>query len=272
MSRYLRAQLARGPTRLRLFAFAHAGGSSAVFKGWSDALPPWLEVIAAELPGHGTRFLERPIADLGRLADGIAEEVLDLEPLPYVAYGHSMGGWLAIETAYRLRRRGYTEPSHLLIGASRAPGSAPLSPRLSDLDDAEFVRALRKLRGTPSAVIEDAELMALLVPSIRADFEAYETHTFADERPLGCPLTVYGGLLDDGVPESSLAGWRSRTAGRFRLCLVPGDHFFISTARDRFLAMLSVELERIGRPQTSGGAPGEGERWTTSSTPTSAAR
>ena len=49
-------RFARKPdARVRLYCFPYAGGSSGVFQSWAHAAPPWLDVVAVELPGRNSQ-------------------------------------------------------------------------------------------------------------------------------------------------------------------------------------------------------------------------
>ncbi|NJR66738.1 MAG: putative thioesterase, partial [Leptolyngbyaceae cyanobacterium CRU_2_3] len=66
--------------RLRLFCFPYAGGSSLIYRTWSESLPPAIEVCPIELPGRGTRMMEPPFTQLMLLVEAIAAALL-----PYCA-------------------------------------------------------------------------------------------------------------------------------------------------------------------------------------------
>ena len=47
--------------------------------------------------------------------------------------------------------------------------------RTYDLSDADFIAHLAELNGTPREVLLDTELMRVLLPQLRADFELVQT-------------------------------------------------------------------------------------------------
>ncbi len=57
----------RSRPRFRLFCFPFAGGGSAIYRSWSDALDKAIEVVAIEPPGRLSRIEERPISDIYRV-------------------------------------------------------------------------------------------------------------------------------------------------------------------------------------------------------------
>ena len=51
----------RGVPRARLLCLPPAGAGAQFFRGWSDALPDGVEVLALRLPGRESRLREAPI-------------------------------------------------------------------------------------------------------------------------------------------------------------------------------------------------------------------
>jgi medium-chain acyl-[acyl-carrier-protein] hydrolase len=106
-------------------------------------------------------------------------------------------------------------------------------------------RALRRLNGTPEEVLEHEELMQLMLPILRADFAVYETYVYSAEPPLRCPIAVLGGSEDHKLSRAALEAWQEQTSASFSLRMLPGDHFFLNTARPLLLRVLSQELLRL---------------------------
>jgi medium-chain acyl-[acyl-carrier-protein] hydrolase len=167
---------------------------------------------------------------------------------PFVFFGHSLGGLLAFELARELRRRHDLLPVHLFVSGSSAPSLPYPRPPIHALPDTEFLEELRQFSGTSEEVLAHHELMALLLPALRADFAIRETYVYADEPPLDCPISAYGGVRDDRVGRDRLEAWADQTSRAFSLTVFPGDHFFLNTARPRLLQTISRELEQhVGR-------------------------
>ena len=80
-------------------------------------------------------------------------------------------------------------------------------------------------------MLDTPELMALMLPCLRADFTMFETYEFADEPPLTCPISAFGGLADRHVTLDTLQLWSTQTTGAFSARMFPGDHFFVQGSR-----------------------------------------
>ncbi|HEX8161812.1 MAG TPA: alpha/beta fold hydrolase [Pyrinomonadaceae bacterium] len=233
------------PCRLRLFCFPYAGGSHLIFRGWSEGLPPDVEVMAAALPGRAGRIREPSLKSIPALVENLAAAVKPYLDAPFALLGHSMGALIGFELARRLRRDEGVEPARLFVSGCRAPQIPATAEKTYDLPDPELVERLRDLKGTPLEVLEHPELMGLVLPLLRADFEAVETYNYSAGPPLACPISAYGGLRDAEVERERLEAWREQTTAYFTLQMFDGGHFFINEARPALLASLARELARL---------------------------
>jgi len=233
---------------LRLFCFPYAGGGALAFRPWADHMPSSVEVCSVQPPGRETRIKEPPFNQVLLMARAIAEAIDPYLDKPFAFFGHSMGALIAFELARELRRTSGRLPVKLYVSGRVAP-QLPLrrpSP-LHNLSAAEFKEALRGLNGTPEAVLENELLMGLLTPLLRADFSVNEAYAYVAEPPLGCPIYALGGLRDAEIDREHLDGWREQTSGEFELRLFPGDHFYLNTAQQLLLQVLSQDLSELAR-------------------------
>jgi surfactin synthase thioesterase subunit len=152
---------------------------------------------------------------------------------------------MAYAATCELRRRGLPLPSELILSASPAPHRRDRADQAHRLDDTAFVLRLRRYNGTAPEVFDSPELLGLLLPTIRADFALVETWEPPEEAPLEMPFTVLGGTADRSLTLAQLQGWRSLTAGRCDLRLVPGDHFFVSSAGEAVVEVVRDALRRV---------------------------
>ncbi|HEY4561333.1 MAG TPA: thioesterase domain-containing protein, partial [Thermoanaerobaculia bacterium] len=127
----------------------------------------------------------------------------------------------------------------------RAPHLPPREEPIHALPEAEFLVKLRELNGTPEEVLQHEELMKLLTPILRADFTVHETYEYVPEDPLEAGISAFGGLADPDVLRDDLEAWKQHTRGKFRLRMLPGDHFFINSSKDLLLESLARDLSEI---------------------------
>jgi medium-chain acyl-[acyl-carrier-protein] hydrolase len=230
--------------RLALFCFPYAGGTAANFRPWYDALRGSIQLAGVQLPGRRERLSEPPFRHLPDLIQAVGPALLPFFNTPFAFFGHSMGALIAFELAYWLRRTENPMPIHLFVSGRRAPHLPNSEARIYDLPEPEFIEQLRQLNGTPEEVLNHPELMQLMIPLLRADFSVCETYQYQRDAPLNCPITVFSGLEDPGVPRDRLEAWRVHTTSTFSFHLFPGGHFFIHTAQRDILRLITENLAR----------------------------
>lgn len=244
--------------RARLLCLPFAGGGADFYRGWSDWLPPDLEVWPVQPPGRGARMMERTLDDLAAMVHSIAEAVTPLlDDLPVIVFGHSMGALLAFELAHELVARSAPAPNLLILSGRPAPTWR--LPRIRHvMTDAELLEELRSFAGTPAEALNNPELMELMLPTIRADFKLVETYRRpAGRLPLGLPIFVCCGDADDLAPAASLNGWREETAMSADIRLFPGGHFYLAGPPEAVRrAIRGVIEDRLPESATSGDATG----------------
>ncbi len=233
--------------RLRLFCFPYAGGSASVYHAWPAALPADVEMVAAQYPGRATRVREAPCTRLDDLLGGLEAAITPLLDLPFAFFGHSMGATVAHELTRRLLAAGKPAPRHLFVSGRGAPQLPSGKRPIHALPEDEFLAAMREFNGTPAEVLEHRELMEMLLPVIRADFEALETWQYQEGAPCDVPISAFGGIADDGVPLTHLDAWAACTSARFKRHVFPGDHFFLHQHYPAMLNIVSRALEGAGR-------------------------
>jgi medium-chain acyl-[acyl-carrier-protein] hydrolase len=227
----------------RLFCVPYAGGSPLVFSDWPLDLPPDVEVGLIQLPGRGMRLSQPPFTKVEPLVESLVQALHPFLDKPFAFYGHSMGGLICFELSRALRLKFNLEPEVLFVSGRQAPPLRDRTAATYDLPERQFINELGHLNGTPPEVLEQPELMKLLVPLLRADFELCQTYVYQPGPPLACALSVFGGVDDSEVNQEELEGWREFTTGPFSLRMLPGDHFFIRTARTQLLRLISQDLK-----------------------------
>ncbi|HZN59868.1 MAG TPA: alpha/beta fold hydrolase [Planctomycetota bacterium] len=240
--------------RLRLFCFPYAGGGAFAFRRWAERVPRGVELCGVQLPAREGRFNEPAYTRLTDLVRDLAEVVGPATDIPFAFFGHSMGALVAFALARELRRAHGRGPELLMVSGHRAPQRPDPHPPIHALPAPEFLQELRELNGTPEAIFRDEELLQLLVPILRADFEVCETFEYEHERPLECPIVAFGGEVDPDVPREDLEAWSEQTTASFSLRMFPGDHFYFVNRPAALLDEMARQLEMVGVRSRSEGA------------------
>lgn len=227
---------------VRLFCLPYAGGSASAYRTWRELVPEQVHVHPLELPGRGARWGETPVNRLPLMAEMLADALAGHLDRPYALFGHSMGGLIAFELARTLRGRGLPQPVHLFVSGSDAPDLPRTRQPVHAAPDADVLEELRFLGGTPPELLNDAGLMELILPALRADFSLLETYQYHAQPPLTVPLTVFGGDADPLVASERLHRWLRQTSAASQLVVLPGEHFFVHSAVADVIAAIADAL------------------------------
>jgi medium-chain acyl-[acyl-carrier-protein] hydrolase len=220
---------------LKLFCFPPAGSGAAVYRLWPALLAPKVAVYRIQPPGRENRFREDRCTDMDQYLEQVLAAIRPLLDGPFALFGHSMGSLMAFCLARRLRRDGNRLPEHLMVSAYRSPQAPPMKV-IHELPDAEFIHELRHTyNGIPDQLLHEPEVLSIMLPIVRADLAVAASRRYAEETPLECPISAFGGLDDRYVDERQLAEWGAQTSGAFSLHMFPGDHFYISTATEALI-------------------------------------
>jgi medium-chain acyl-[acyl-carrier-protein] hydrolase len=233
---------------LRLFCFPYAGGGASIFRPWTDTsgiLPAEVDICPVCLPGREIRLREPLFTSLPPLVETLSHALEPFMDVPFAFFGHSMGALISFELARYLRRIHHQGPAHLFISSHPAPQLPNSNTPFHDLPEPSLLDLLSHMGGTPEAILQHAELMKVILPILRADFELCETYVYTPEPPLDCPISAFGGEQDTMVSLPELLAWQIQTQRSFTLNLFPGDHFFLHSQQDRLLQTLFQELTHI---------------------------
>ncbi|MGB2626204.1 MAG: alpha/beta fold hydrolase [Candidatus Acidiferrum sp.] len=212
---------------MRLFCLPHAGGGASAFHSWHAAFAPLIQVCPILLPGRESRLSEPLYTNFDQLLEALSEELRPWLDVPFAVFGHSMGALLAFEWVRRLQREGPRLPSRVFLSGRRAPDASDEAGLLSPLSDAEFVDELaHRYQGLPDELLCEPELMAVMLPILRADISVVESYRFTEGEQLSCPTMVSAGIDDATVPFDQLVGWQRHVDSRFEVQIFPGGHFY----------------------------------------------
>ena len=203
-----------------------------MFRSWLPHLGPGVELSMAHLPGREARWSEPALVGMPDVVNHLVDALDMPDARPWVFFGHSLGGLIAFELARGMRKRGLELPRHLFVSAHRAAHVPNRYPRIAQLPDRQFAKEVHARHGgIPDEVANNRELMDLMIPSLRADYQAFENYEYRVESPLPCPISALGGRADSLLAAEDLEGWREHTAAAFSLRMFDGGHFFVNDHR-----------------------------------------
>ena len=238
---------------LRLFCVPHAGGGTAAYAALARILPEWIELAVVRLPGRETRLREEPYGDIASLVGDLAVALRGQLDRPYAVFGHSLGALIGFELLHRLREAGAPDPVRLFASGRRAPQLPEVDPPISHLADDGFIAELqRRYDAIPAAVLAEPDLLAMLLPTLRADYRLVERYAYEARPELPCSLTVFGGASDPRVTAGELRAWHVHAPSSFRLRILPGGHFYLQGEEARVAGELVEDLPAHLHPAAGG--------------------
>ncbi len=256
-NRWLISRARRPRAQLRLLTIPSAGSGSGLFHSWDSGLPQWVEHWSVMAPGRESRYSEAIPPRLLDYVEAVGSALEELDQVPLVVFGHSMGGRIGFELAHFLRAAGRPAPLHLFVSSIPAPSRYGREAPEHSLEDESLLRAVRRrYGGFPPEVERYPDLLRTALRVLRADLHALETHWARPGPPLAIPISAFGGRDDPSVSEEDLGAWSEETAGGFDLILFPGDHRYLEAGSEAVLASLVRKLKASGRPAgPSAGTP-----------------
>lgn len=237
--------------KLKLFCFPYAGGSVAVYNRWKKYLEKRIELAPVELAGRGRRIYDPLYDSIGEAVEDVYGMInSQLDERPYSFFGHSMGGVIAYELAWKLKKLKRPQPVHIFFAGCGAPHVPAEDDRpIHQLPEQEFKKEILELGGTPAEFFEHPELLDVLLPMIRSDFKISENYAFGEGReiePLDYDVSVFIGKQEE-VTAEHVHGWKDHTTGVCTIYYFEGDHFFINHQMERVVKIVNRTLLDSGR-------------------------
>ncbi len=245
LGRWFRPAAARPEATARLFLFPHGGGAAASYGHWSALLPADVELLLVQLPGRHDRRAEPPFTRVAPLVDALRDALeAELDGRPYAFFGHSLGGMLAYRLTVALQRDGLAGPVLLGVSSWAPQGYRDGARELARMPEAGLVDTVRQLGALPAAISAGPEMLAVVLPTLRADLSVYADYV-DDGAAVSCPVAAYGGQSDPLLVPGAMAAWSTRSRAYLGASVYPGGHFYL----DEHAVAVAADLDRHLRRQ-----------------------
>jgi medium-chain acyl-[acyl-carrier-protein] hydrolase len=134
-------------------------------------------------------------------------------------------------------RRSHVRAAHLFVAASPSERFPSWGQGLHLKPRRELIAEIQRLGDAPPRLLDDDQLIDLLLPALRADFQLAVEYEPPAGPPLTCPLTAFAGARDPHVTVEDMAGWRRHTRSSFYLHTLDSGHGLV---RDRAAELTSA--------------------------------
>jgi medium-chain acyl-[acyl-carrier-protein] hydrolase len=217
-----------------LYAIPHAGAGVAAVRQVCRAVSDRFDTVGVRLPGREALVSEEPVTDLAVLADRLAARIdAHVGRRSLTLFGHCSGAVLAYEVARRLAPE---RLDHLIVSSHHAPGRIPATDGWKLPRDA-FLDRVAKDGYLPAEILLQPELLELVEPALRADYQAFESHRCATE-VLGTAILALRGTEEHAVSVEDIQAWSQLTSGGFTLSTLPGGHNLLLHGADNVAAAI----------------------------------
>lgn len=246
--------------KINLFCLPFAGGSFYSYRGLNRYTADFVNLIPIELPGHGKRMREPLLTDAVEMVEDIYRRIRDDLKQPYAFYGHSLGALLSYLLVRKIAAENLPDPVHLFVSGRQGPSVEDNHKNTHLLPRHAFYQKVAEYGGTPEKVLEENDLMELMEPILRADFQAVATYRHQNAIRLSTPITVMIGRKETVTYEDAMK-WQEVTDRKISLRQFSGGHFFIFDHLPEIGTIVSSVLEksrhRLPPPVRSPGWYGE---------------
>jgi surfactin synthase thioesterase subunit len=210
-----------------IVVFPHAGGAAAAYRTFATALAHnGVCAYLVQYPQRADRLTDPAAETIEELADELFNAGDWNQVGPLKLFGHCMGALVAFEFA-RIAEGAGVSVQQLWASASQAPsavGSGPPAPTT----DHELLADIVDLGGTDPRLLADEDFVDLLLPAVRADYQAFHRYSCGRDVAIRADIYALGGRTDHRISEEELQEWKFHTAGAFTVSLFDGGHFYIN--------------------------------------------
>ncbi|WP_435603468.1 thioesterase II family protein [Streptomyces sp. bgisy130] len=213
----------------RFICLGFCGGGAGSYVKWADAMPPGVEFAAICYPGREGRFVEDFAGDWDELVDDALDAVVSAAGLPYVLFGHSMGGWVAFDVAAQIEEHGGPAPEALVVSSANAPSRgltvADMFPSQQDSDE-QLIAWVKKFGLMPEHLLNSPDLQEMAVELMRADIRVRDSFHYREGAAVSASVQLLTGDGDEVIDAHSKEQWRKLARGAFQHTALPGGHFY----------------------------------------------
>ncbi|MFJ5680720.1 thioesterase II family protein [Streptomyces sp. NPDC093097] len=238
--------------RVSLLGIPHAGSGVSSLYALQQMSPPWVRTGIVRFTGRETRFLDGVVSDANTYLEEIARSAAALRgPGPLFLLGNCSGASLMLAAQRAIEDLGTSVAGFVAVSAPAPVAPAPVLP--PGMTDTQFVDWLKTSWRIPPALFEDADMLDLLLPQLRADCEVL-TALPSERTNTGRPFLVVFGENDENLGSPELRQWRD-WGEEVTGATVPGGHFVAVERPESVWQAVSSFIEGVTATGGPAGTP-----------------
>ncbi len=225
---------------MNIVCFPHAGGQASTFKRLKDISQH--NIISYEYNAHGSKINLEKHTSFENAVSSIADDIYNMNLEGIILFGHSMGAYIAYEAAFVLENK-YNKKVNAVIVSGQVPPHMNIKSNIKNIDDRDFKNYLIEMGGVNKEVINNNELLSLLLPIIRSDYELLDTYKPNKANILKAPITVFVGDKDEEVVNTDINQWGLYSRDLIKVKIFNGNHFYLNDADN--LNELVLQINKV---------------------------
>lgn len=212
-----------------MFVIPFAGGSSNSFLGWETDED--IECVFIDTPGKGMNsqlpFLDS-MSSMVDFCESLIDEYLERRKTDrYYLFGHSMGSYLAYETALNMQKHHKAKPNMLIMSGTTAPDTFRKDEIIEAIkDDESFINYIKDFNMLNENVINSRFFKDRYLKVIKNDYSAILSYKNDYGFLEGVETYIINGK-NDIYSEKEVMGWSDYFERLPKYKWICGDHFSI---------------------------------------------
>ena len=247
---------------MKMFCLVHAGGFAMRYDAMADMMAKksndGITLIPLEYAGRGKKYGQPFYSTFDELTHSMSEEIAGMlgPSEPYCLFGHSMGAYAAIETAYQMQKVHHNAPVMTILSGAASPYVA--AKQEVGMSNEEMIAYLRDIGGTEENVLKNRIFETELLPILQADLDTLRTYRFAHEGELlpSYIVATYG-QEDPAYRIGQVEDWKTVVGKDVVMQTFPGDHFYFEKDLDSYTNFLCEQYRKAlaAYAEKTGGYP-----------------
>ncbi|CAM3844276.1 thioesterase II family protein [Xenorhabdus thuongxuanensis] len=218
-----------------IYAFPHAGATTAIYRPWLTDLMTTQSAILqpVAIPGRGYLAKEPEIHDLDSLIERLASDIwTDFQQkqaqgiTEWITFGHSFGGALSIAVGQAIIKNYGTSPLFGVVSSSVPPHRQPKDER-HEWTDEQLIQKTKADQGTPEAILNEPALIKPIIRQLRNDYLIRSQFPQLGNIQVSYPLVLVSATRDSYVTLADMEAWKNYTSDDISLIHIEGDHFAV---------------------------------------------